>query len=296
MSIIDDNLDYSMTTGMSKRIRECPSCMGQGNSMAVQITRKSDGFLYHCFRCHKSGYVRDRNSASPQQMQEIIKNGSKKKVDNRPEVVQLPYDFTEVLPPKGLVQLYDLSITDEDIKWFDIGWSQSHERIVVPVYRYLTSSAGGYAKKLTGVLGRKLDEKEDTSNKPKWWTQRQRDIKHPRFIGLPREILYDKQVVLVEDVFSAIRVSTTGRLAIGLLTTYLPFELYPVLQGWDVKIWLDADAYSKSVKYLSALGSNGIKASTVYTTRDPKTYSNEEINQAIEKGEICQTLKQKYLV
>jgi len=286
MSIIDDSLDYSMTTGMSKRIRECPSCMGQGNSMAVQITRKEDGFLYHCFRCHKSGYVRDLNSASPEQMQEIIKNESKKHEDRRPEKVRLPKDFTKVLPPKALVQLYDLSITDEDIKWFNLGWSPSHQRIIVPVYRYNASDTGGYTKKLVGVNGRKVDNPEENPGPPKWWTQRQKDIQHPRFIGLPREILYHKQVVLVEDVFSAIRVSTTGRLSIGLLTTYLPYELYPILQGWDVKIWLDADAFNKSVKYQAALGANGVTASTVLTMLDPKMYGNDDIDRAITKGGI----------
>ena len=284
MSIIDDNLDYSMSTGMSKRIRECPSCIGMGNSLAVQITRKEDGFLYHCFRCHKSGFVADKG-ASPKQVQEIISNYANKKIeDTRPVRVLLPGDFSSIIPPKGLVQLYDMSITDDDIKWFDIGWSQSHERIIVPIYRYLTASAGGYAKKLVGIVGRKL--KDAPESKPKWWTQRQKDVKHPRFIGLPQAISYDKQVVLGEDVFSAIRISTTGRLAIALLTTYLPYELYPVLQGWDVKIWLDADAYNKAVKYQAALGSNGVTAGTVLTTLDPKMYDDDDINRAIDKGEI----------
>jgi hypothetical protein len=282
-SILYGELDYSMATGQGRRVKECDQCQGQGRSNAVQITRKEDGFLCHCFRCSKTYWFGDKG-ASPTQIQQRVKTDVKVKKDNRPEKVVLPDDYTELLPPKGLVQLYDMGITDDDISHFDIGWSQSHERIIVPVYKYFSGSDGSWATKLIGVAGRKLDDAPD--DKPKWWSQRQRDIKHPRFIGMPTSIDHDKQVVIVEDVFSAIRISTTGRLSIALLTTYLPYELYPVLQGWDVRLWLDADAYNKSVKYQAALGANGISAQTILTMMDPKKYDNDDINRAIDKGGI----------
>lgn len=289
-SILYDYLDYSLNVGESFRVKECDNCLGQGRSNAVQITRKEDGFLWHCFRCAKvpgarsTGFFRDKN-ASPSQVQEIVKNANKKKVDNRPKVVVLPADFTSTIPPKGLVQLYDMGITDEDISWFDIGWSPSHARIVIPVYQYRQGAdSKGWAKKLIGVVGRKLDDAEEA--KPKWWNQRQRDIKHPRFIGLPKQILHKKQVVLVEDVFSAIKISNTGRLSMALLTTYLPYEVYPLLQGWDVKIWLDADAYDKATKYQASLGTNGVSSTTIMTMQDPKMYDYSDIDKAIKKGGI----------
>jgi hypothetical protein len=256
--------------------------------MAVQITRKPDGFLWHCFRCHKSGFYSD-TKASPQQVQEITANATKKKMDNRPEVVVLPADFSTTLPPKALVQMYDLGITDDDIKWFDIGWSATRARIIVPVYKYSKGqSSGEWAKNLIGVVGRKLKDppQGDQQNKPKWWSQRQRDIKHPRFIGLPTKIRYPRQVVIVEDVFSAIRISTTGRLALALLTTYLPYEIYPILKGWDVKLWLDEDAYTKAVKYQAALGQAGVTAYAIRTVNDPKEYCNADIDFHIKTGEI----------
>ena len=281
-SILYDSLDYSMSTGSSIRVKECNTCLGQGRSMAVQITRKEDGFLWHCFRCHKSGFFRD-SGASPQQVQELTKNAGKEKDNNRPEVVTLPVDFTATIPPKGLVQLYDLGIEDSDLSWFDVGWSPSHARIIVPIYKYFKGqSSGEWAKKLIGIVGRKLEDAPD--DKPKWWSQRQRDIKHPRFIGMPTKILHPRQVLIVEDVFSAIRISTTGRMAIALLTTYLPYELYPVLQGWDVHLWLDEDAYTKATKYQSVLGANGVTAKTILTPKDPKEYTNEEIEYHITNG------------
>jgi hypothetical protein len=287
MDPVIDSLDYSMVPGQSKRIRECRRCIGTGNSKAVQVTRKEDGFLAYCFRCNKTYFYRD-TGASPQQVQEVIKNAGKKKEpsNNRPAVVTLPGDYTSDLPPSGLVQLYNLRLTDEDIKRHDIGWSPSSARIIIPVYKY-GRGPGGWSKKLVGHLGRRVDSLcESTPDKPKWATVRQADVKHPRFVALPTTIHKDKEVVIVEDVFSAIRVASCGYMCMSLLTTYLPYELYPMLAGWKVYIWLDSDAYEKAVKYHAALCSNNVNATTIYTDLDPKTYDDHEIKEAITYGRI----------
>lgn len=277
------DLDYSKADGQSYRVRECKQCAGLGNTMAVQITRRADGFLWYCFRCRISGFVSD-TKASPQQVQQVLQNGARpKKEDTRPLVVYLPDDYTVTIPPKALVQLYDLSLTDEDIERHEIGWSPSKTRIIVPVYKY-GQGPGGWAKKLVGVMGRKLES--DTTDKPKWWSIRQRDIKHPRFTAIPETIVHSKQVVFVEDIFSAIKVGNTGRLCQSLLTTYLPYELYPLLKGWDTIIWLDSDAYDKALKYVAQLGSNGVTARAVYTTKDPKAYNSKQIEEAIINGRL----------
>jgi hypothetical protein len=275
-----------MGTGDSTRVRECYNCVGLGNSNAVQITRKEDGFLWHCFRCDKSGFYSD-TKASPKQVQEIAANANKKKREiTRPTVVTLPEDFDTTIPATGLVQMYDFRITDEDIARHDIGYSRSHSRIIIPVYKY-GQGPGGWAKKLVGFMGRKIDDPSGANkDKPKWYSVRQADIKHPRFISLPKTMDKNKNVVIVEDMFSAIRISSCGYLSMALLTTYLPYELYPKLRGWNVKLWLDEDAYNKSVKYQAALGNNGVTADTIYTSRDPKTYDDQEIVEGITHGRI----------
>jgi hypothetical protein len=293
-SILLDSLDYSMSTGDGCRVKECDKCQGMGNSMAVQITRKEDGFLCYCFRCHKSYFFHDKG-ASPKQVQEITKNAGNKKTgvsSNRPVVVTLPPDYVSTIPPKGLVQMYDLRITEDDIQRHDVGYSPEHSRIIIPVYKY-GRGPGGWAKKLVGYQGRRIDilggpngDVVINTEKPKWSTTRQADIKHPRFISLPVSGDPDKKVIVVEDVFSAIRISSVGYMAMALLTTYLPYELYPKLRGWDVKIWLDADALDKAVKYQAKLGAHGISASTIFTMLDPKKYDDHDLLHAIKTGGI----------
>ena len=280
MTILYDLLDYSQAVGWSTRAKECDHCVGMGNSMAVQITRKEDGFLWHCFRCKKSGYIRDRN-ASPEDVKKVVAQmDNPKQKDNRPEVVELPPDMSSDIPPKALVYLYDRYLEPEDIGRFSIGWSHYHKRTVFPVYKYLTGKFT--ARKLVGWAGRKLPDAP--ADKPKWHTVRQRDIKHPRYIAPPKQWDGDKRVVLVEDIISAIRVSQQGVMSIALMTTYLPYELYNVLRGWNVQVWLDDDAYDKACKYFATLNSNGVKATVIHTKADPKDLSPDEIGEELTHG------------
>jgi hypothetical protein len=274
MSVLDQSLDYSQPEGWTTRAKECDKCIGQGNSNAVQITRKEDGFLWHCFRCEKTGFIPD-TSASPDQVVAASKAHAKGRDYNRPEVVVMPPDYTTQLPPAALVQLYDMDIMQSEIERYEIGWVKSRERITLPIYR---------AHKLIGIVGRKLETADES--KPKWWSVRQAGLKHIWFTALPSVLKSPKQVVLVEDVFSAIRVASNGWIAVALLTTYLPYELYPVLNGWLVHIWLDSDAYDKAAKYQVALGSHGITSNIVYTDLDPKKYNNQKIEEAILNGRV----------
>ena len=275
MSVLRDALDYSMQEGMSIRVRECDHCVGMGNSMAVQISRKEDGFLWHCFRCSKSGFFPDAG-ASESQVKKMVETTAKKKFINRPKVVTLPDDYTTTIPPKGLVELYNMELDPDDIERYDIGWCPSRGRIIVPVYKYIGSTSG-IAKKLVGIMGRKL--KDDDKEKPKWWSQRQEDIKHPRFIAPSKAHRDCRSVVIVENCFSAIKTTkVTGWFGLALLTSYLPYELYEPLRRYTaVHIWLDADAYGKACKYQAALGNRGINSVTHVTDKKPKDCTLAEI-------------------
>lgn len=290
MNILREHLDYSRPVGWSTRAKECPNCEGTGNSPAVQITRKEDGWLWSCHRCrnagqkHYSGFFPD-SKAGPEDVKKIVDQmDNPKHKDNRPEVVTLPSDMSSTMPPKALVYLYDRYFEPATIGRFGIGWSQSFKRTIFPVYKYAAlhdpvSKTVAWARDLVGWTGKKLED--DTSEKPKWHTVRQRDIKHPRFTAPPDIWDKKKRVVLVEDVISACRISDVGIMSIALMTTYLPYELYNVLRGWDVRVWLDDDAYDKSVGYFSKLNGNGVQALSIHTKKDPKDLSPDEIEEEL---------------
>jgi hypothetical protein len=288
MGVIEEALDYSWNVGQSGRIRECPQCIGMGNSDAVQVTRKEDGFLWHCFRCTKSGFIRDAGAA-PSQVQAMANRKPAGPMNNKPEVVRLPDDCISELIPQALVDLYTFDIDDEDIKLYNIKWSWQHERIIFPCYKWaplrdevFRETGVIWSKKLSGWAGKKLST-DDNKDKPKWHIVRQLDIKHLHFTAKAQDITCSlsaravNQVVIVEDPISAIRVARAGYHCISLLTTYLPDTLVTRLRDWLVTMWLDEDAYNKAIKYIKKLGSNGIWTKLVRTPKDPKAYTQEEI-------------------
>jgi hypothetical protein len=279
-SILKQHLDYTMHTDQSKRAHACDYCEAPGSGQAVQITRKEDGFLWVCHRCrgegkqYYSGFFPDEGASASQVT--ALTSRTEKKIDTRPDVVTLPDDYTTTIPAKGLVGLYDLELDPDDIERNDIGWSPSHKRIIVPIYKHVhvvprnpLGNTPVQVKKLVGVMGRKLWD--DDTEKPKWWTVRQKDIKHPRFISIPETITDRGTVVLVENIFSAIKVSkVSGLFSLGLLTSYLPYELYSVLQKYKVIIWLDPDAYNKGCKYMATMGNRGITSHNILSPKKPK--------------------------
>jgi hypothetical protein len=279
--ITKDYADYTLAVGSGCRHKECPGCIGMGNSMAVQVTRKEDGFLWVCHRCrnagmpHYSGFIRDVN-ATPSQVLQMLAAPAEKKMDNKPEIVTLPEDFTNEVIAQGLVDMYDFDVRDRDMSFYNVGYSAKHGRIIFPCYKWGQMGDTTWSKRLIGWAGKKLST-DDNPDKPKWHIVRQRDVKHLNYTAVRRGIGRSKQVVIVEDPISAIRVADAGYFCIGLLTTYFPDTLLPRLKGWTVHMWLDDDALDKASKYIVKIGSHGIKSHLIYTTKDPKEYTNEDI-------------------
>lgn len=291
-TVVQGALDWDMMEGESIRIKECSNCLGNGTSKAVQITRKPDGFFWYCFRCDQGGFFPDKKHASPEIMQKRLKGLRDGTMDNttkdtRPIKVCLPEDATTELPAQAQVMLYDWHLTDDDLVTYNILWSPSHGRIIIPIYKYIYSKGHPniWARKLIGWTGRKL--KSDTNkDKPKWSTTRQRDIKHIRYTALPDQpagVLHRKQIIIVEDVFSAIRMAQVGYIGIALLTTYLPDELLRRCRGWGVILWLDFDAVAKASKYQHRFGCFGIPCVVNYSVKDPKEQTGEFIKENIQR-------------
>lgn len=281
---VRDALDYSMAEGESIRIRECWKCYGMGSSKAVQITRMHDGFIWYCFRCEVGGGFDNTGLTAGQAHRalEAALAGTDMK-ETKPRVVTMPPDFTK-LNPQCLVELWKYDIEEEEVhERFNLGYSPVFQRLVVPVYRYGMHGTNGdrqTARRLVGLTGRDLTG----THSSKWHTVRQSDIKHLVFVAPPEDYPWDDDtIVLVEDPFSAIKVSMAGYLAVATLTTYVPYELYNSLTRFKrVIIWYDSDALSESFKHMKRLCSYGINASNRWGGEDPKYHSIPEIYGMIE--------------
>jgi hypothetical protein len=148
----------------------------------------------------------------------------------------------------------------------------------VPVYDTILLSGGDVGKRLLGWLGRDVNYLTKTERRtlkcPKWLTRKDKSSKH-FFYHLISE---SKNVVIVEDVISAIRVhEATGYNTLALNTTFLPTDQIIRLKPYFVYLWLDGDMLGKKIAYATKCSALGIKVHIIQTSRDPKEYSDANI-------------------
>lgn len=244
-----------------------------------------------------SGFTYDSSLPSPTEtvamLQRMRETQQTSGVEGR--VLRLPYDFTTRINPRGLTWLYRYGITDEEIAQYNFGMSPSMNRLILPVYekgeliywqgrnlgevtkdnpKYLNMRAGGrdVIFSSNNLSSNNLDP-VDTSRQ---YTQR-------RGNGGLDCTSSDSVCVLVEDILSAIKV---GRIvqSIALLGSYIPESLYRKLHKFSaVKIWLDYDKLSNSIKYSRRLSSVvGVPTRPIITTLDPKEYTTQEIKEILQ--------------
>jgi len=227
----------------------CPKCRKDGNDRTGNnLARYADGGAY-CFNC---GYF-------------ILPNGISaisKEVQKDTNAISLPGGVSQVLPERALQWLRNYSLTDHDIKLNNILWSEYHQRIVFPIIISGT---------LMGWIGRSVDP----DVVPKVYTR-----------GALHEITYilgntrASKIIVVEDIISAIRVSTAEGCAVSpLFGSHVSTRKMLTLRRYydELIIWLDKDKEKESVKFAQKAREFGIKARTVITDYDPKTYSDSEI-------------------
>lgn len=225
------------------RKERCPECAKHGNDRSGDnLAVYSDGHTY-CFRC-TYGTGRTRISEA---------------VERRDSTVVLPADVTTELPIEarqwlGLYSLPRLAITNNHVMY-----SPSLERIIFPYFDQ------------TGLLawqGRYVGKE----NKPKWWSQGKiHEIIHPINVN-------NREAVLVEDIISAIKVSKVKG-AIPIFGSTISAKHFLRLSSIvdKVWIWLDPDMRTKSIKMTSMAQLLGLEASVVFSDKDPKEHSHEEI-------------------
>ena len=225
------------------RHERCPDCAKLGNDRSGDnLAVYSDGHTY-CFRC---GFHSNRTRIS-----EPIKRNEK--------TVVLPADITTELPYEARVWLGRYSLSRLDLTSNNVMYSPSLQRIVFPYFDQ------------TGLLawqGRYVG----TEDKAKWWSQGKiHEIIHPININ-------NGEAVLVEDIISAIKVSKIkGAIPIfGSSISAKHFLRLKQVVG-RVWLWLDPDMRSKSVKMASLANLLGLEAIVVFSDKDPKDYTHEEI-------------------
>lgn len=256
----------ALPAGRSTKIECCAA------DKSLMVSNEARGYRAYCFRCGPAGFVAHGDfsiDALKRRREELAWSSTKQ--------VFLPKDFTTDIPPSEAVWLYKAGVGSTVSKHYGFGYSPSLRRVILPIYK--DGVLQGYTARSTINERPKYIEKvvepsatvfvSDPSIALPWTDD-----------GLLGTV---PDVLLCEDILSAVRVGRHVRTCIALLGTAAnPGQLPHTILG-TVGIWLDPDkAGTKGAKAIQrSLHLQGYETKLIRSAKDPKYYSNREIRRLL---------------
>lgn len=222
----------------------------------LYIKRSPEGWLWICHKCGESGFQANDTLETL-----LKKTPTLEDVEEYVNSVALPHDFSPTLPDSALTWLQRYGILDVEADFWNFGYSDSLNRLVMPIFD---------GNRLVAWIARSLYPPSDSI--PKYITRGK--VSEHSF----RVNTYMDKIVIVEDMLSAIKV---GRVAgsIAILGSYIPNKVIDFIKQdeKEVYIWLDMDKVNAALTYTAQFTARGIHTGVVYSRLDPKEYNELEI-------------------
>lgn len=238
------------------KTEQCPKCaeLGKDNSQD-NLAVYSDGHKF-CYSC--------KYSAFPNGIEKF--KLSQEEVTEQKETIFLPVDCDIVYPQRALDWIYQYDLTKNDLYANNVLWSDSLQRLIFPVY------GDGF---LIAWQGRSFHlQNQAVAKIPKWYGKG--NLKDTfNILGKGNEL------VLVEDIVSAIKVAKCGVMAMPLYGSFVGLNRFKRIYNQfgtevEVLVWLDPDKRLEVLKEVK-LGSSFCKCRSIFSEKDPKEHSYEEI-------------------
>ena len=263
----------SLRCGSNTRV----PCCARDNSMMVSHNLR--GYSGYCFRCGSKVWephgVKSLDFIQQQKADLAWReqNGA---------AVSLPEDYILDVPVnEGMIWLLKAGISMAVARQYDIGWSDSLQRVVLPVYR----KSAGQQPILEYVQCRSIDPRV----KPKYLNKYGTGVSS--VVAVSQNIREQTgtagaggSIVVVEDILSMIRVGKIHPAVSILGTTLTDGRIHRISELCSsVILWLDGDYAGRlgAKKAEQKLSLMGIPCSTLHTSKDPKFYSNREIREIL---------------
>ena len=238
----------------------CPKCRSIGNDKSGDnLGIWSDGSTY-CFNCgHSSGRKSFTTTARP-----------------NPTAIVLPADVTTELPFEARDWLQQYQLARLDLNRNHVMWSERWSRIIFPYFN---------ESELLAWQGRYIPcgkNKVDVNGKvpAKWFSQGKiHEIIHPLQVN-------QRKAILVEDIVSAIKISRVcGAIPIfgSSVSTKQILRLKTIVD--EVWFYLDPDMRTKSVKMARLSELMGLKAHVIFSDKDPKEHSHDDITNILRENQ-----------
>lgn len=271
------SLAQNLPLGRTSRC-DCPECGEGTNTNAAILNHTVRGYSLFCHACGYNPF-QDKGVQTLQELQRLkeLNEQAERYTDKH---VRVPSDFTKDIPLAGRLWLYSAGISPTIWNEYSIGYSESLQRVILPVY--------GSNGELIWYQGRAVHE----GQRPKYLNPTvPKDGR--MFIHRSDVSISDTTTVIVcEDILSAIRVGkasssleTDGNkyLGVSLLGTKLTTESINELgNAKRVISWFDADnAGTKARADLYKAVGIFTTVNSIRSERDPKRYSDQDIRRFI---------------
>jgi hypothetical protein len=258
--------------------RKIPHC-AKDNSMRIENGQK--GYRAYCFRCGDSSFVPhgdfDLNTLARRKTELEWRQDRE---------IRLPSDFTTDIPSSEAVWLYRAGVSTAVAKHYKFGYSASLRRVILTIYN--EGKLEGYTARSTINERPKYIEKVASPSSTVFYADTAIALPdvHSSFgtsRGLP-------DLVLTEDILSAVRVGRCVRNVVSILGTGLSAEANNRIHratglqtGAEIALWLDPDKAGRgaSASIRRTLTLQGYNVREVKSTRDPKYYSNADIREML---------------
>jgi len=249
----------------------CPRC---GDTKNRLYTRRVQGGLIrfcHNQNCYaEDGFISDGLSSPKETVSNVLSifNNGVESSEQFVKDVRLPSDTSlSIIPSAGLAWLYQYGITDEEIKQFNICYSERYKRLILPVYN---------KNGLIYWQGRNLGKV--SKENPKYLNIRQSGAKNVYFKAYRHNHIQSDILVIVEDILSAIKVGRHFN-SLALLGSYFPLDILKEFSDYaKIIIYLDSDKWKESIKAAKRFNQlTGKQFIVKYHEKDPKELSDEEL-------------------
>ena len=254
----------SLNVGYNKHVI-CPVCSSQGARPSCSINNNIGTWSMHCYKC-KTTEIQDKGVLT---LEELAMQKEALVRASQPLHLSMPQSATPVFNTEGREWLQDCGITNTIARKYGICFNEHTQGVILPCY--------GEGMKLTW-----LQERGVMPDAPKY--RQPRSAKQ----GTWNNSLWGKSRIAVvsEDIASGARIAhaTNDSLAAhALMGTSINDTQTVLLMNYDaVILWLDDDKAGEDARRkIRPILSKFTKVHTLVTKRDPKKYSDREIQKHI---------------
>jgi hypothetical protein len=254
------DLALSLFEGESRSGALCPACKGGSTGeKSLHLSRRGRYVYYKCYRakCDCSGRINVNNSTSEDRKQEL--GGKRRVLETSP--VKLDDDTFKYLTDR-------YSLSSDEIRRAELGTTTMHthaaaSRLYIPMFRRDGTARGYVARDLSGKEGVKALSMKWRPDEPNlaWYNNRA-----------------SKQLIIVEDCFSAIRASSFINSCALLGTDLSKEKVDEIMRGGFTKAYISLDADATRVAIMHSLKHRTRLSLIVKAlTKDIKDMTREEL-------------------